>query len=94
MFNGKLLKVKSAEDDGALGVILFSDPKDFAPEGRSSVYPNTTRLPGMAVQSGSVLLGYGDPLTPLYPALGINSQQLLVVWKIITDCFGVIRGRV
>ena len=25
----------------------------------------------MAVQSGSVLLGYGDPLTPLYPALGI-----------------------
>lgn len=51
-------------------MILFSDPKDFAPEGRKSVYPNTTRLPGMAVQSGSVLLGYGDPLTPLYPALG------------------------
>ncbi|KAK4016643.1 hypothetical protein OUZ56_031605 [Daphnia magna] len=67
IFRGNI--VKSAEDGGALGVILFSDPKDFAPEGRSSVYPNTTRLPGMAVQSGSVLLGYGDPLTPLYPAL-------------------------
>ncbi|XP_046440416.1 glutamate carboxypeptidase 2-like [Daphnia pulex] len=67
IFRGNI--VKSAEDGGALGVILFSDPKDFAPEGRTSVYPNTTRLPGMAVQSGSVLLGYGDPLTPLYPAL-------------------------
>lgn len=65
-----MIQVKSAEDNGAIGVILFSDPKDFAPEGRHSVYPNTTRLPGMAVQSGSILLGYGDPLTPLYPALG------------------------
>ncbi len=64
-------QVDFAAQAGAVGVILYSDPKDFAPEGRKSVYPNSTRMPGMAAQSGSVLLGYGDPLTPLYPALGI-----------------------
>lgn len=65
-----LFQVQFASEAGAVGVILFSDPNDFAPEGRKSVYPETIRMPGMATQSGSVLLGYGDPLTPLYPALG------------------------
>jgi hypothetical protein len=27
-------------------------------------------MPGMAVQSGTVYLDNGDPLTPFYPAIG------------------------
>jgi hypothetical protein len=73
------IQVHSAEEAGAIGVILFSDPKDFAPEGRESVYPKTNRLPGMAAQSGSILLGYGDPLTPLYPALGTQTYAIVML---------------
>ena len=64
------VEVQFAEDNGALGVICFSDPVDFALDGRESVYPNSIWMPGMAVESGSVMLQDGDPLTPSYPALG------------------------
>lgn len=59
-----------AERKGAVGVILYSDPKDFAQDGRNRTYPDSWWMPGMAVQSGTVYLGGGDPLTPFYPSLG------------------------
>ena len=34
----------------------------------------------MAVQSGTILLGEGDPLTPLYPSIGASSS-LWLGWK-------------
>jgi N-acetylated-alpha-linked acidic dipeptidase len=62
--------VKIAESKGAIGVILYSDPQNYAADGRNFVYANSVWMPGMAVQSGSLFLGQGDPLTPNYPALG------------------------
>lgn len=58
-----------AQKKGAKGVLLYSDPKDFAQKGRNEVYPDSWWMPGMAVQSGTVYLGNGDPLTPFYPAI-------------------------
>ncbi|KAI6203018.1 hypothetical protein M3Y94_00508300 [Aphelenchoides besseyi] len=62
--------VKLAKERGVIGVILFSDPADVAPEGTkdSHVYPNTDFMPAHAVQRGAVKKGDGDPLTPYYPS--------------------------
>ena len=54
----------------ATGVILYSDPKDYAAEGVDKVYPDTWWLPPTGVQRGTVYYGEGDPLTPGYPATG------------------------
>lgn len=55
---------------GAIGVILFTDPKDKAKEGRNFTFPDSWWLPGMGVESGSLYVVDGDPLTPAYPAIG------------------------
>ena len=64
------LQVRNAEQRGAIGVILFSDPQDYAKRGRDRVYPQNLDLPGMGVQSGSSVIHRGDPLTPGIPATG------------------------
>ncbi|XP_064116822.1 LOW QUALITY PROTEIN: N-acetylated-alpha-linked acidic dipeptidase 2-like [Macrobrachium nipponense] len=57
-----------AEARGAVGVVLFSDPIDYSPEGSSFVYPNSYFMPPSAAPFGTVKLVDGDPLTPFYPA--------------------------
>lgn len=64
-------KVQIAEKLGAKGVILFTDPRDKAVEGRNFTYPASWWMPGMGVESGTIYVGDGDPLTPFYPALGL-----------------------
>ncbi|EDO40715.1 predicted protein, partial [Nematostella vectensis] len=63
-------KVKHAAECGAIGVILFSDPIDVAPEGMDKTFPKTWWLSGTGAQRGSILKNnyYGDPLTPLLPS--------------------------
>ncbi|XP_018022981.1 glutamate carboxypeptidase 2 homolog, partial [Hyalella azteca] len=58
-----------AERRGALGLILFSDPSDYAPRGSEAVYPHTVMMPPSAVPLGTAKLTDGDPLTPFYPAI-------------------------
>jgi N-acetylated-alpha-linked acidic dipeptidase len=60
------LKPKLAQEQGAIGCIIYSDPRD---DGYSAedVYPNGPGRPAFGVQRGSVLdmtLQAGDPLTP------------------------------
>ena len=71
-----LMKVNVAEKRGAKGVLLYSDPIDFAQQGRDFVYPDSWWMPGMAVQLGSVYSGHGDPLTPFYPSVGTGIERL------------------
>lgn len=33
-----------------------------------NIYPNTEWLPSEGVQRGSIMIGNGDPLSPLYPS--------------------------
>ncbi|XP_033103990.1 N-acetylated-alpha-linked acidic dipeptidase 2-like isoform X2 [Anneissia japonica] len=63
-------KVKFAEAAGAIGVILYSDPKDYASDDAIGVYPNAWWLPGSGAQRGNVFVSdaKGDPLTPGFPA--------------------------
>nr|XP_034326253.1 N-acetylated-alpha-linked acidic dipeptidase 2 isoform X1 [Crassostrea gigas] len=63
-------KAYQAEILGAKGIILYSDPEDYANNGEATqVYPHGWFLPESGTQRGTIFRGYiGDPLTPGYPA--------------------------
>jgi N-acetylated-alpha-linked acidic dipeptidase len=64
------LKVKEAQDRGAVGVLIYSDPADDGYM-RGDVYPEGPMRPESAIQRGSVLfLSHvpGDPSTPGWPS--------------------------
>ena len=61
------IKAREAERNGAVALLLYSDPRD---DGYmvGDVYPEGPMRPATAVQRGSVLNGAGDPSTPGYPS--------------------------
>ncbi|XP_078608193.1 glutamate carboxypeptidase 2-like isoform X1 [Branchiostoma floridae x Branchiostoma japonicum] len=65
-------KLRRAQDRGATGLIVFSDPREVVGTGRGRTrqYPAGWYAPGTAVQRGHFLYttGEGEPLTPGYPA--------------------------
>ncbi|MEE8526478.1 MAG: M28 family metallopeptidase, partial [Thermoanaerobaculia bacterium] len=64
------LKVREAQNHGAAGVILYSDPADDGYM-KGDVYPDGPMRPPSAIQRGSVQylsLQPGDPSTPGYPS--------------------------
>eukprot|EP00057_Strongylocentrotus_purpuratus_P011969 XP_011666443.1 PREDICTED: glutamate carboxypeptidase 2-like [Strongylocentrotus purpuratus] len=63
-------QVLNAQKAGALGVIIYSDPTNYAREDRDTVYPNDWWLPDTGTQRGNVFVGSakGDPVTPGYPS--------------------------
>uniref|UniRef100_A0A915CMS7 Uncharacterized protein n=1 Tax=Ditylenchus dipsaci TaxID=166011 RepID=A0A915CMS7_9BILA len=63
-------KVQQATKHGAIGAILYSDPKECAMDGTTTehVYPSTVWMPPEGVQRGSLMIADGDVLTPLYPS--------------------------
>ncbi|XP_071506201.1 N-acetylated-alpha-linked acidic dipeptidase 2-like [Diadema antillarum] len=63
-------KVLNAQTAGAVGIILYSDPADYAIDGDISVYPDNWWLPDTGTQRGNVHVSdaKGDPVTPGYPA--------------------------
>ncbi len=66
-------KAKFAEEYGAVGLIMYTDPED-AGYMKGLTYPEGPYSNGSTIQRGSVLtLDYtGDPLTPLDPALPLD----------------------
>ncbi len=71
------IKVKLAQEHGALGVILYSDPEDDG-YARGEVYPEGPFRPPEGVQRGAVMdlpLRPGDPLTP-YKGATENAERL------------------
>lgn len=64
-------KARQAEIRGAKGIILYSDPEEYADDSENTdVYPHDWFLPESGTQRGSIYIGIGDPLTPGYPATG------------------------
>lgn len=61
------IKARLAEEHGAAGLILYSDPADDGYV-RGDVYPEGPYRHPTAVQRGSVLDGSGDPTTPGRPS--------------------------
>jgi N-acetylated-alpha-linked acidic dipeptidase len=62
------IKAREAEKHGALGLIIYSDPKDDG-SGAGPVYPQGRFRPEGGIQRGSVMNGAGDPSTPGYPSV-------------------------
>lgn len=60
------VKAKVAEENGAIGLLIYSDPSDDG-YGAGDVYPRGPYRPPSSAQRGSVLYTFlypGDPLTP------------------------------
>lgn len=65
------VKAKVAEDNGAIGLIIYSDPEDDG-YAQGDVYPKGPWRPDSSAQRGSVQFLFvhpGDPLTPGTPAI-------------------------
>lgn len=82
------LKVKEAQDRGAVGVLIYSDPRDDGYMA-GEVYPDGPMRPESAIQRGSVMfLSHvpGDPSTPGWPstdgAKRLTREQMTNVPKI------------
>ena len=62
------IKAREAERNGAVALIIYSDPADdgFA---KGEVYPEGPMRPPQGVQRGSVFNGDGDPSTPGYASV-------------------------
>ncbi|XP_063958833.1 N-acetylated-alpha-linked acidic dipeptidase 2-like isoform X2 [Lytechinus pictus] len=63
-------KVLSAQAAGAIGIIIYSDPADYAIDDNVAVYPDGWWLPDTGAQRGNTFVSdaKGDPITPGYPA--------------------------
>jgi N-acetylated-alpha-linked acidic dipeptidase len=62
------IKAREAERNGALALILYSDPQQDGP-GTGAAYPGGPMRPGTAIQRGSIFNGNGDPTTPGVPSV-------------------------
>ncbi|CAM6062397.1 unnamed protein product [Sphagnum tenellum] len=60
--------VENAALAGAVAVVIYSDPQDYAANYTQGVYPYGRWLPPSGTQRGSVYKGLGDPLTPGWPS--------------------------
>ncbi|KAF5935175.1 hypothetical protein HYC85_026304 [Camellia sinensis] len=67
IFRGDI--VANAYDAGAVGVLIYTDRKDYG-GGRGSAkwFPDDKWMPPSGVQVGSVFRGTGDPTTPGLPS--------------------------
>eukprot|EP00795_Rhopilema_esculentum_P010370 gene10370-19071_t len=59
-------KVERAQQRGALGAILYSDPVDWSPF--KAFYPKGWELPGTGLQIGTIIRYQGDVLSEEYPS--------------------------
>ncbi|XP_048242021.1 N-acetylated-alpha-linked acidic dipeptidase 2-like [Haliotis rufescens] len=71
-------KVNFAHQYGAVGIILFMDPGDYAKG--DNFYPESMWLPPTGVQRGNIVMIKGDQATPGYPATWytarLNDEEL------------------
>ncbi|MGY8914803.1 MAG: M28 family peptidase [Flavobacteriales bacterium] len=69
-------KAKFAEENGAAGLIIYTDPADSGFT-KGLVYPEGVYYNESAIQRGSVLTEdfTGDPLTPYEPALPLDGKK-------------------
>lgn len=70
-FNFRADKVSLGEKHGCIGMIMYTDPADYAIDKDTKVYPDSWDMPEGGVQRGTIKEssgGLGDPLTPLYPS--------------------------
>eukprot|EP01018_Ginkgo_biloba_P016603 Gb_09577 [translate_table: standard] len=73
IFRGDI--VKNSAKAGAVAVITYSDPQDYAANDTQGNYPESKWLPSSGIQRGTVFEDSGDPLTPGWPST-LDSERL------------------
>ena len=70
----------NAHKYGCIGVIIYSDPQQVAPNGTEpeNVYPETIFLPGSGIQRGNLAVNLGDPDTPSWPSIEDAYRQVII----------------
>ncbi|EFJ31421.1 hypothetical protein SELMODRAFT_87649, partial [Selaginella moellendorffii] len=67
--------VFNAQEEGAVAVVLYPDPRDYATNATTEgYYPFSRWLPPSGVQRGSVIQDPGDPLTPGWPSSKLSER--------------------
>lgn len=61
-------QVDNAYLNGALAVLLYSDPQQFNPNGNDTQFPRGWELPDSVVPIGTIIERPGDPLTREFPS--------------------------
>jgi len=75
MYRGDIVEI--AAGAGAVGVLVYSDPRDYGGNRTQGYYPDSRWLPPSGVQRGSIYQEVGDPLTPGWPSLP-DSERLSI----------------
>ncbi|EFJ38077.1 hypothetical protein SELMODRAFT_402884 [Selaginella moellendorffii] len=67
--------VFNAQEEGAVAVVLYPDPRDYATNATTEgYYPFSRWLPPSGVQRGFVIQDPGDPLTPGWPSSKLSER--------------------
>ena len=63
--------MKYAAENGAIGIIIYNDPSEYAPDGPNNTYPDKWWFPKTGIQRGAAAydVSPGDVLTPGYPSI-------------------------
>ncbi|KAJ9551115.1 hypothetical protein OSB04_015160 [Centaurea solstitialis] len=67
--------VENAYEAGAIGVLIYTDRKDYG-GGGAGWFPDERWMPPSGVQVGSVFNGAGDPTTPGWPSVIEGCERL------------------
>ena len=68
-----------AQQYGCRGLIIYSDPADYAPEDGPLPFPDGWSLPDTGIQRGTLNSISGDVLTPDLPAIGSDIEYCLIL---------------
>ena len=68
-----------AQQYGCRGLIIYSDPADYAPKGGPPPFPQNWSLPDTGIQRGTLNTIEGDVLTPDLPAIGETINIILIL---------------
>lgn len=68
VYRGDIIKI--AYEEGAIGVVIYSDKKDYGGSDEAKWFPDEKWLPPSGVQIGGVYSKVGDPTTPGWASSG------------------------
>ena len=68
-----------AQKYGCRGLIIYSDPADYAPKDGQPPFPNGWGLPDTGIQRGTLNSVSGDVLTPDLPAIGSETSTIVIL---------------
>ncbi len=75
-----------------MGVLLFSDPANWNPQGKDESYPKGWGLPETGIQRGTIIPRQGDALSREYPSKGIELNDFHlsypeIIWALRSRLF-------